>query len=170
MLCTFNARTVSTNADLHALLKAAGRIKFHVIALQETKSKKSEVRQLNDGILIIVERSFRREMLEVLAILRLHLPRRKSISIINCCSPTVTADESELDTSYERLEDVIHNEKSFYKFVVGDFNAQLAKAEDDEYRIGRRTSVTDGAVFEKALSELDWHIMEDPTEDYDLLL
>ncbi|EYB95934.1 hypothetical protein Y032_0154g2950 [Ancylostoma ceylanicum] len=53
MLCTYNARTVSTNADLHALLEAAGRIKFHIIALQETKSKKSEVRQLNDGTLII---------------------------------------------------------------------------------------------------------------------
>ncbi|EYB82909.1 hypothetical protein Y032_0347g3154 [Ancylostoma ceylanicum] len=182
----------------------------------------------------------------------------------------LTADESELDTFYERLEDVIHNEKSFYKFVVGDFNAQLGKAEDDEYRIGRfglgdrnengnrlagllsaarlfhgnsvfmkkdhrrwtwespngtthteidhiltnrrwclldvsvvpsfccgsdhrllrakirfsctieknvchrgggkRAVVYDGAVLEKALSELDWHIMEDPTEDYDLLL
>ncbi|EYC07360.1 hypothetical protein Y032_0071g616 [Ancylostoma ceylanicum] len=46
MLCTYNARTVATKADLHALLEAAGRIKFHVIALQETKSKKSEVRQL----------------------------------------------------------------------------------------------------------------------------
>ncbi|EYB94618.1 hypothetical protein Y032_0169g215 [Ancylostoma ceylanicum] len=292
MLCTYNARTVSTNADLHALLEAAGRIKFHVIALQETKSKKSEVRQLNDGTLIIRGEKFpsrnvggvgfvvhpsvvhlvdSHEILSPrLAILRLHLPRRKSISIINCYSPTLTADESELDTFYERLEDVIHNEKSFYKFVVGDFNAQLGKAEDDEYRIGRfglgdrnengnrlagllsaarlfhgnsvfmkkdhrrwtwespngtthteidhiltnrrwclldvsvvpsfccgsdhrllrakirfsctieknvchrgggkRAVVYDGAVLEKALSELDWHIMEDPTEDYDLLL
>ncbi|EYC38732.1 hypothetical protein Y032_0699g1627 [Ancylostoma ceylanicum] len=180
------------------------------------------------------------------------------------------ADESELETFYERLEDVIHNEKSFYKFVAGDFNAQFGKAEHDEYRIGRfglgdrnengnrlagllsaarlfhgnsvlmkkdhrrwtwespngtthteidhiltnqrwclldvsvvpsfccgsdhrllrakirfsctieknvchrgggkRVAVYDGVVLEKALSELDWHIMEDPTEDYDLLL
>ncbi|EYC34358.1 hypothetical protein Y032_0001g377 [Ancylostoma ceylanicum] len=284
MLCTYNARTVSTNADLHALLEAAGRIKFHVIALQETKSKKSEVRQLNDGTLIIRGEKFpsrnvggvgfvvhpsvvhlvdSHEILSPrLAILRLHLPRRKSISIINCYSPTLTADESELDTFYERLEDVIHNEKSFYKFVVGDFNAQLGKAEDDrlgrfglgdrnengnrlaglfhgnsvfmkkdhrrwtwespngtthteidhiltnrrwclfdvsvvpsfccgsDHRLlrakirfsctieknvchrggGKRAVVYDGAVLEKALSELDWHIMEDPTEDYDLLL
>ncbi|EYC38734.1 hypothetical protein Y032_0699g1627 [Ancylostoma ceylanicum] len=244
MLCTYNARTVSTNADLHALLEAAGRIKFHVIALQETKSKKSEVRQLNDGTLIIRGEKF---------------PSRN-----------VGADESELETFYERLEDVIHNEKSFYKFVAGDFNAQFGKAEHDEYRIGRfglgdrnengnrlagllsaarlfhgnsvlmkkdhrrwtwespngtthteidhiltnqrwclldvsvvpsfccgsdhrllrakirfsctieknvchrgggkRVAVYDGVVLEKALSELDWHIMEDPTEDYDLLL
>ncbi|VDM76702.1 unnamed protein product [Strongylus vulgaris] len=35
LLCTYNARTVSTNADLH-VLKAAGRINYYVIALQET--------------------------------------------------------------------------------------------------------------------------------------
>ena len=33
LLCTYNARTLSTDADLHALLLAADRIKFHVIAL-----------------------------------------------------------------------------------------------------------------------------------------
>ncbi|VDM82342.1 unnamed protein product [Strongylus vulgaris] len=30
MLCIYNARTVSTNADLHALLEAAGRVKYQV--------------------------------------------------------------------------------------------------------------------------------------------
>ncbi|VDL83654.1 unnamed protein product [Nippostrongylus brasiliensis] len=53
MLCTYNARTVSSNADLYALLEAAGRIKYHVIALQETKSRKADIRQHNDGTLVI---------------------------------------------------------------------------------------------------------------------
>ncbi|KAK6758081.1 hypothetical protein RB195_015725 [Necator americanus] len=52
-LCTYKARTVSTDADLHALLPAAERIKFHVIALQKTKCRNSDVRQMNDGTLII---------------------------------------------------------------------------------------------------------------------
>ncbi|KAK6763318.1 hypothetical protein RB195_023867 [Necator americanus] len=39
-LCTYNARTVSTDADLHALLGAAERIKFHVIALQGDQVQK----------------------------------------------------------------------------------------------------------------------------------
>ncbi|VDM82593.1 unnamed protein product [Strongylus vulgaris] len=52
MLCTYNARTASTNADLHALLEAAGRINYHVIALQETKSRKTDVK-LSEGTLII---------------------------------------------------------------------------------------------------------------------
>ncbi|KAK6741425.1 hypothetical protein RB195_009339 [Necator americanus] len=72
-----------------------------------------------------------------LAILRLSPLHQKSISIINCYSPTSAADESELDAFYEELEEVVRNKKSFYKFVVGDFNAKLGKATEDEYRIGR---------------------------------
>ncbi|KAK6735436.1 hypothetical protein RB195_018571 [Necator americanus] len=42
-----------TGADLHALFGAAKRIKFHVIALQETKCRESDVRKMNDGTLVI---------------------------------------------------------------------------------------------------------------------
>ncbi|KAK6762581.1 hypothetical protein RB195_023343 [Necator americanus] len=156
-LCTYNARTVSTDADLHALLGAAERIKFHVIAPQETKCRRSDVRQMNDGTLVIREEKVpsrnvggvgfvrpsvvhlvdSHEILSPrLAILRLRPLRQKSISIINCYSPTSTADDSELDAFYEELE-VVRNEKSFYKLVVGDFNAKLGKATEEEYRIGR---------------------------------
>ncbi|KAK6736953.1 hypothetical protein RB195_019570 [Necator americanus] len=158
-LCTYNARTVSKDADLHSLLGAAERIKFHVIALQETKCRRSDVRQMNDGTLVIrgekvpsrnvggvgfvvhpsvVHLVDSHEILSPrLAILRLRPLRQKSISIINCYSPTSAADDSELDAFYEELEEVVHNEKSFYKFVVGDFNAKLGKATEEEYRIGR---------------------------------
>ncbi|KAK6765546.1 hypothetical protein RB195_025450 [Necator americanus] len=52
-------------------------------------------------------------------------------------STGVKKHESELDAFYEKLEEVIRNEKSFYKFVSGDFNAKLGKATEEEYRIGR---------------------------------
>ncbi|KAK6746251.1 hypothetical protein RB195_012392 [Necator americanus] len=158
-LCTYNAGTVSTDADLHAFLGAAERIKFHVITLQETKCRRSDVRQMNDGTLVIrgekvpsrnvggvgfvvhpsvVHLVDSHEILSPrLAILRLRPLRQKSISIINCYSPTSAADESELEAFYEELEEVVRNEKSFYKFVVGDFNAKLGKATEEEYRIGR---------------------------------
>ncbi|KAK6762055.1 hypothetical protein RB195_022956 [Necator americanus] len=158
-LCIYNARTVSTDADLHALLGAAERIKFHVIALQETKCRRSDVQKMNDGTLVIrgekvssrnvdsvgfvvhpfvVQLVDSHEILSPrLAILRLHPLRQKPISIINCYSPTSAADEPELDAFYEELEEVIRNEKSFYKFVVGDFNAKLGKATEEEYRVER---------------------------------
>ncbi|KAK6761948.1 hypothetical protein RB195_022883 [Necator americanus] len=150
---------MATDADLHALLGAAQGIKFHVIALQETKCRRSDVRQMNDGTLVIrgekvpsrnvggagfvvhpsvVHLVDSHEILSPrLAILRPRPLRQKSISITNCYSPTSAADESELDAFYEELEEVIRNEKSFYRFVVGDFNAKLGKATEEEYRIGR---------------------------------
>ncbi|KAK6749530.1 hypothetical protein RB195_001878 [Necator americanus] len=48
-----------------------------------------------------------------------------------------SADQSELDSFHEELEEVIRSEKSFHKFVVGDFNAKLGKATEEEYRVGR---------------------------------
>uniref|UniRef100_A0A0K0DGH2 Endo/exonuclease/phosphatase domain-containing protein n=1 Tax=Angiostrongylus cantonensis TaxID=6313 RepID=A0A0K0DGH2_ANGCA len=62
LLCTYNARTLSTYADLHALLAAADRIKFHVIALQETKIKKTDIRQLNNGTFVIRGEKVRHEI------------------------------------------------------------------------------------------------------------
>ncbi|KAK6735109.1 hypothetical protein RB195_018352 [Necator americanus] len=47
------ARTVSTDADLHPLLGVAERIKLHETALQEAKSGRRDVRQMNDDILSI---------------------------------------------------------------------------------------------------------------------
>ncbi|KAK6765413.1 hypothetical protein RB195_025366 [Necator americanus] len=157
-LCTYNARTVSTDADLHALLGAAERIKFYVIALQETKCRRSDVRQMNDGTLVIrgekvpsrnvsgvgfvvhpsvVHLVDSHEILSPrLAILRLRPLRRKPISILNYYSPTSAADESAMDAFCEELEEVMPNEKPFYKFVVGDFNAKLGKATEEEYRFG----------------------------------
>ncbi|KAK6736471.1 hypothetical protein RB195_019261 [Necator americanus] len=158
-LCTYNARTVSTDANLYAFLGAAERIKFHVIALQETKCRRNDVQQMNEGTLVIrgekvpsrnvdgvgfvvnpsvVHLVDSHEILSSrLAILRLRPLRQKSISIINCYSPTSAADDSELDAFYEELKEVVRNEKPFYKFVVGDFKAKLGKATEEEYRIGR---------------------------------
>ncbi|KAK6731326.1 hypothetical protein RB195_007662 [Necator americanus] len=158
-LCTYNARRVSTDADLHALLRAAERIKFHVIAPQKTKCSRGDVRQMNGGTLVIRgEKVPSRNVGDVgfvmhlsvvhlvnthkilspgLATFRLRPLRQKSISIINCYSPTSAADDSELDAFYHELEEVIRKEKSFHEFVVGDFNAKLGKVTEEEHRIGR---------------------------------
>ncbi|KAK6764272.1 hypothetical protein RB195_024550 [Necator americanus] len=71
------------------------------------------------------------------------------------------ADDPELDVFYEELEELIRNEKSFYKFVVGEIC----------YRQRRRKEVVyDDCVLEDSLSQCDWHIEEDPNVDYEMLL
>ncbi|KAK6764185.1 hypothetical protein RB195_024488 [Necator americanus] len=113
-LCIDNARKVSTDAE--------DRVQ-------------RERRQKNDGTLVIrgkkvpsrnvggvgfvvhpsvVHLADSHEILSPrLAIVRLRPLRQKSVSIINCYSPSSAADESELDTFYEELEEMIRNEKSY---------------------------------------------------------
>ncbi|KAK6754350.1 hypothetical protein RB195_013384 [Necator americanus] len=112
-----------------------------------------------------------------LSFLRLRPLRQKSITI-NCYSPTSVADEFELDAFYEELEEVVRNEKFFYKFVVGDFNAKQGKATEEEYRIGRfglgdrneNGNRLAGLLSAARLFHGDWHIEEDPNVDYEMLL
>ncbi|KAK6765285.1 hypothetical protein RB195_025281 [Necator americanus] len=97
-----------------------------MIPLQEIKCRRSDVRLMNDGALVIRgEKVQSRNVVGVgfvmhpsvvylvdsheilsprLAILRLRPLRQKHISIIICYSPTSAADESELDAFYEELE------------------------------------------------------------------
>ncbi|VDM84085.1 unnamed protein product [Strongylus vulgaris] len=111
MLCTYNARTVSTNADLYALLEAAGRINYHVIARLAGNKIQEDGRV---GFVVhpsAVHLVHSHEILSPrLAILQLRPLHQKAITLINCWM--------------EDLEEVIRKENSFYKFVVGDFNAK----------------------------------------------
>ncbi|VDO19880.1 unnamed protein product [Heligmosomoides polygyrus] len=77
-----------------------------------------------------VEKKFHHETLRWIRLIRIQLARQKNISIINCYTPTSAADEAEMNTFYEQLEVVIRSEKSFYNFVVGDFNARIGKARE----------------------------------------
>ncbi|VDM61813.1 unnamed protein product [Angiostrongylus costaricensis] len=117
LLCTYNARTLFTDADLHAILVAADRIQFHVIALQETKIRQTDIRQLKNGTLVIygekvqsrnvggvgfVVHSSNVHLVDScvilsprIAVLRLQLSHHKKI--INCSSPFDAADEDELN-------------------------------------------------------------------------
>ncbi|KAK6737255.1 hypothetical protein RB195_019756 [Necator americanus] len=130
---------------------------FTALVLEESKSRRSEVRQMNDGSLVIrgemalprnvgsggsvvhpsvVHLVDSHDPVPCLTILRLRPLRQKPISIINCYSPTSAVDESELDAFYEELEEVIQQEVRL-QIVVGDFNAELGSSPVQKQRIGR---------------------------------
>ncbi|VDP60698.1 unnamed protein product [Heligmosomoides polygyrus] len=93
---------------------------------------------LKDGTLVIRgEKVPSRNVGGVGFIVHTSLAHQKKISIINGYSPTSAADEAEMNAFSEQLEVVIRSEKSFFKFVVEDFNAEIGKAREDEYRIGK---------------------------------
>ncbi|VDM78051.1 unnamed protein product [Strongylus vulgaris] len=112
MHCNYKARIIFTNVNLQALLEAAGLIINQVIALQETKFRKTDVRQLSDGTLIIVICV----QLSVVHLVNFHelvptspgYPSTQSSASENyyylqLLLSNATADNSEFDAFYERL-------------------------------------------------------------------
>uniref|UniRef100_A0A7I5E7Y3 Craniofacial development protein 2-like n=1 Tax=Haemonchus contortus TaxID=6289 RepID=A0A7I5E7Y3_HAECO len=115
--------------------------------VKETKTKETVIKKTNDGhlfvlgakvdgknvggVVFLVHRRIEHliDSTEVLsprlAILRLRIDRRTTVSIINCYAPTSTATDGEKDVFYKELEEVTKNERSYYKYVVGDFNAVI---------------------------------------------
>ncbi|KAJ1349695.1 hypothetical protein KIN20_005312 [Parelaphostrongylus tenuis] len=67
-----------------------------------------------------------------LANLRLQLKRNRNISMIKFYAPTDSTDEHELDAYYYQLEEVIRNDKSYYKVIVSDFNARIRRTNESE--------------------------------------
>lgn len=158
LLCSYNTKILSSG-DLDTLLETVRRVKFHVIALQDTRSPCDDIRQLDDGTLIIlggrvptqivggvgfvVRPSLSPHVISHsilsprVAILRFKTLEGKKVSIINCFSPPCTAARNDLDAFYAQLEYVINEENCYYKFVIGSFDAIVGKAREGEFRVGK---------------------------------
>nr|CDJ93019.1 Endonuclease exonuclease phosphatase domain containing protein [Haemonchus contortus] len=140
-----------------ALLELIERIQ-QASSGQETKTKETAIKKTNDGHLFVlgakvdgknvggvgflVHRRIEHlvDSTEVLgprlAILRLRIERRTTVSIVNCYAPTSTATDGEKDAFYKELEEVLKNERSYYKYVVGDFNAVIHEERPATARTG----------------------------------
>ncbi|XGW29616.1 hypothetical protein V3C99_009009 [Haemonchus contortus] len=71
-----------------------------------------------------------------LAVLRLRTGDRVAISVINAYAPTSVAAQEEREEFYRLLEKTIQEEKSYYKYVVGDFNAVVGTNCSGDWRLG----------------------------------
>ncbi|KAK6755925.1 hypothetical protein RB195_014361 [Necator americanus] len=77
------------------------------------------------------------EVLSLCLVIFLMYPlRQKLTNIVNCNSLISATDESDLVAFYEKLEEVIRNENSFYRFGVGYLNAKQGKDTEEERTIG----------------------------------
>ncbi|KAJ1368926.1 hypothetical protein KIN20_030286 [Parelaphostrongylus tenuis] len=114
LLFTYNAKTLSTDADLQTFLNTTHRIKYQVIVVQETKFGNTDLLEINDGTLVVREKIPSRNVGYVgfivhpsvthhceshkifshrLTLLRIQLKRNRKISFINYYVLTDSADE-----------------------------------------------------------------------------
>ncbi|EYB81048.1 hypothetical protein Y032_0394g639 [Ancylostoma ceylanicum] len=89
-----------------------------------------------------------------LAILRLRTKEQGTISIINGYAPTSAATDEERERFYQLLEETVREEKSYYKFVVGDFNAIVGTNCNGDWRLGPHGCATRNENGERLLDFL----------------
>ncbi|VDO79209.1 unnamed protein product [Heligmosomoides polygyrus] len=141
-VCTYNCRSIASEQDLRTLLCGSRNIKYDVIALQETKGRTETIRKTDHNELLIIGAKVDRKNIggvgflvnsavhhlvdshkiisPRIAVLRLETKDQGAISIINGYAPTSDEEKEEF---YKLFERTVNDEKSYYKVVVGDFNA-----------------------------------------------
>ncbi|EYC46115.1 hypothetical protein Y032_0407g910 [Ancylostoma ceylanicum] len=158
-ICTFNARTLASEASIEDLMVQARKIRYDVIGLTETRRH----RPLNAtfdtgeelflgtcdsrgvggvGVLVNTNLAMNIDSFEQLTtrIGRLRLRRCGStpaVTVFIAYAPTFSYDEDEIEAFYMVLEKFYREDHTFYKVIVGDFNAKIGpRRTPEELHIG----------------------------------
>ena len=146
-ICTFNARTLASEAHIEDLMMQARKIKYDVIGLTETRRHRPlhavfdtgeelflgtcDSRGVGGvGVLVNTHLAINIDSYESLAtrIGRLRLRRCGStpaLTIFVAYAPTSSYDEEEHEAFYMELEKFYREDHTFFKVIVGDFNAKI---------------------------------------------
>ncbi|XGW24371.1 hypothetical protein V3C99_006072 [Haemonchus contortus] len=158
-ICTFNARTLASEACIEDLMMQARKIKYDVIGLTETRRQRPlhavfetgeelflgtcDSRGVGGvGVLVNTHLAMNIDSYESLTtrIGRLRLRRCGSIpalTIFVAYAPTSSYEEEELEAFYMDLERLYREDHTFFKVIVGDFNAKIGpRRTAEELHIG----------------------------------
>ncbi|EYB83632.1 hypothetical protein Y032_0332g2772 [Ancylostoma ceylanicum] len=146
-ICTFNARTLASEASIEDLMVQARKIRYDVIGLTETRRHRplnatfdtGEELSLGTcdsrgvggvGVLVNTNLAMNIDSFEQLTarIGRLRLRRCGStpaLTVFVAYAPTSSYDEDEIEAFYMDLEKFYREDHTFYKVIVGDFNAKI---------------------------------------------
>ena len=158
-ICTFNARTLASEACIEDLMMQARKIKYDVIGLTETRRHRPlhavfetgeelflgtcDSRGVGGvGVLVNTHLAMNIDSYESLTtrIGRLRLRRCGStpaLTIFVAYAPTSSYEEEELEAFYMDLERLYREDHTFFKVIVGDFNAKIGpRRTAEELHIG----------------------------------
>ena len=71
-----------------------------------------------------------------LTVLKLKLPQRRKLSMLQVYAPTSEYKDEEVEAFYDALETTIRECGSGAKIVMGDFNARIGRRQEGERYIG----------------------------------
>lgn len=155
---TYNARSICSESQLSLLLNESEKIKCDIIGISETKREypltavtpsglniylgARKTGSISGGVGFLVAAHIAPRISRVcflnhrLATLELNYTPKKSITVIQAYAPTADSEDAEHEEFYNLLLDVIQKSKSFYKIVMGDFNARVGRRMGNEKFIG----------------------------------
>ncbi|WKX90251.1 hypothetical protein Q1695_009248 [Nippostrongylus brasiliensis] len=134
-ICTYNARTLASDASVEDLMMQARKIKYDVIGLTETGV---------GGIGILVKTnlamnidSFEQLTTRIGRIRLIRLGSMPALTVFVVYAPTSDYDDEEVEAFYMELEKLYKEDHTFYKVIVGDFNAKIGpRRSSEELHIG----------------------------------
>ncbi|EYC06495.1 hypothetical protein Y032_0075g925 [Ancylostoma ceylanicum] len=181
-ICTFNARTLASEASIEDLMVQARKIRYDVIGLTETRRHRPlnatfdtgeelflgtcDSREVGGvGVLVNTNLAMKIDCFEQLTtrIGRLRLRRCGSmpaLTVFVAYAPTSSYDEDEIEAFYMDLEKFYREDHTFYKVIVGDFNAKIGpRRTPEELHIEANLPTIDvGVTREEYHNEID-HII-----------
>nr|CDJ80500.1 Endonuclease exonuclease phosphatase domain containing protein [Haemonchus contortus] len=152
-ICTFNARTLASEACIEDLMMQARKIKYDVIGLTETRRHRplhavfETGKELflgtcdsggvgGVGVLVNTHLAMNINSYESLTT-RIGRLRLRCGSTQVAYAPTSSYEEEELEAFYMDLERFYREDHTFFKVIVGDFNAKIGpRRTAEELHIG----------------------------------
>ncbi|ETN80180.1 hypothetical protein NECAME_09346, partial [Necator americanus] len=153
-ICTYNARTLASEAAIEDLMMQAKKIKYDVIGLTETRRRHplNAVYETGEelflgtcdsrvvgGVDVLVNTSMAKNIdsFEQLTtrIGRLRMRRcgpTPDLTIFVAYAPTSSYEEEEVEAFYMDLEKFYREDHAFYKVIIGDFNAKVGPRRTSE--------------------------------------
>ncbi|ETN72349.1 endonuclease/exonuclease/phosphatase family protein, partial [Necator americanus] len=156
-ICTYNARTLASEAAFEDLMMQAKKIKYDVIRLTETRRRLNAVYETGEelflgacdsrgvggvGVLVNTRTAKNIDSFEQLTtrIGRLRMRRcgpTPALTIFAACAPTSSYEEEEVEAFYMDLEKFYREDHAFYNVIIGDFNAKVGlRRTPEELHIG----------------------------------
>ncbi|ETN78172.1 endonuclease/exonuclease/phosphatase family protein [Necator americanus] len=158
-ICTYNARTLASEAAIEDLMMQAKKMKYDVIGLTETRRRHPlnavyetgeelflgtcDSRSVGEvGVLVNTSMAKNIDSFEQLTtrIGRLRMRRcgpTPALTIFVAYAPTSSYEEEEVEAFYMDLEKFYREDHAFYKDIIGDFNTKVGpRRTPEELHIG----------------------------------
>ncbi|ETN85074.1 Tat pathway signal sequence domain protein [Necator americanus] len=129
-ICTYNARTLASEATIEDLMMQAKKIKYEDIGLTRRRHLLNASRGVGGvGVLVNTSMAKNIDSFEQLMtrIGRLRMRRcgpTPALTIFVAYAPTSSYEEEEVEAFYIDLKKFYREDHAFYKVIIDDFNAK----------------------------------------------